>query len=147
MKRTKQCWSDMKQRCYNQKAQQYKNYGARGIEVCPRWLESFDNFLEDMGEKPEGMSIDRINVNGNYEPSNCRWATNKVQQTNKRTCRIIEFNGVSMTKRDWANHLGMHEATITTRLNAGWPVEMILTTKRFRFGNTKAVTAMGEKHE
>ena len=84
------CWSDMKQRCYNQKNKHYKDYGGRGIKVCDRWLESFLFFLEDMGERPSGMSLDRINNNGNYEPLNCRWATNKEQVNNRRNTKSVE---------------------------------------------------------
>jgi hypothetical protein len=75
----------LKQRCYNKNRKNYFNYGGRGIKVCDRWLNSFINFLEDMGPKPNNKySIDRIDVNGNYEPSNCRWSTQKEQQNNKR---------------------------------------------------------------
>ena len=77
-------WADMKTRCYNTKDKYYKDYGGRGIKVCDRWIKSFPNFLQDMGERPTGYSIDRINNDGNYEPSNCRWATNKEQQNNQR---------------------------------------------------------------
>ena len=74
----------MKMRCYNEKSSGYKYYGGRGIQICDRWLESYENFLADMGERPEGLSIDRIENDGNYEPSNCRWATVLEQNRNKR---------------------------------------------------------------
>lgn len=78
-------WCSMKQRCYNPNVERYICYGGRGIKVCDRWLNSFQNFLEDMGRRPDnGYSIDRINVDGDYEPSNCRWATASEQQQNKR---------------------------------------------------------------
>ena len=77
-------WKSMKSRCTNPKATGYKNYGERGIKICDRWLNSFEDFLTDMGKRPEGYSLDRINPNGNYEVSNCRWATTQEQSNNKR---------------------------------------------------------------
>jgi hypothetical protein len=78
-------WYSMKYRCNNTNSKDYPDYGGRGITICDRWLESFDNFYKDMGEKPTAKhSLDRINVNGNYEPSNCRWATIAEQSNNKR---------------------------------------------------------------
>lgn len=85
-----QTWTNMKQRCYNTNIRNYKHYGGRGIKVCDRWLESFLNFLEDMGERPSGMSLDRINNDGNYEPSNCRWATNEQQNKNRRNIKSVK---------------------------------------------------------
>ena len=93
------CWSDMRQRCNNQNSQAFKDYGARGIQVCERW-SSFSSFYEDMGQRPSSKhSIDRIDVNGNYEPSNCRWADRTVQARNMRRSSA-EDAGVRYNKRD-----------------------------------------------
>lgn len=86
--RTYVTWCNMKCRCNNPNTLYYKNYGGRGIKVCERWNKSFKNFLEDMGERPLGTTIDRIDVNGNYEPSNCKWSTPKEQINNRRKYEI-----------------------------------------------------------
>lgn len=91
-------WQDMRQRCNNPKCKAFKDYGARGIKICDRW-GLFENFLLDLGERPHGMSLDRKQVNGNYEPSNCRWATTTDQNRNLRTHQRINI-GVSFNKRD-----------------------------------------------
>lgn len=80
-------YHSMKKRCYNKNSKDYKHYGDRGITVCDRWLESFWNFVEDMGERPFKHSLDRINNNGNYEPSNCKWSTQEQQVGNSRKCK------------------------------------------------------------
>lgn len=105
-------WQSMKNRCYDKTRVSYKYYGGRGITVCDRWINSFDSFLKDMGNRPNGTSLDRINVNGNYEPSNCRWATNKEQMCNTRSVVIYERNGISKTQKEWAKHFGVARTTI-----------------------------------
>jgi hypothetical protein len=119
-------WSRIKARCMNKNHPDYYLYGARGIKVCDRW-DAFENFLLDMGSRPENTSIDRIDVNGNYEPSNCRWADLKVQSRNKRTNRFYELNGLKMCMADWAKHLGISFATLDERLKK-WSLEKSLTT-------------------
>ncbi len=111
-------WQKMKSRCENKADRGYQNYGGRGIVVCERW-QSFAMFLEDMGERPAGMSIDRIDVNGNYEPRNCKWATRFEQARNKRTNRILTVNGVSRIITDWACIGGISVNGILARLSKG----------------------------
>lgn len=128
-RRTYQCWQDMKGRCYNVKAQQYKNYGARGIKVCDRWLTSFENFVADMGYKPDGLTLDRIDNDASYSPENCRWATKKEQRRNQRTCHFLEFEGRRLLLREWAEEKGINELTLSYRLlRLGWSVEKALST-------------------
>ena len=102
-------WYNMKTRCYNPKATRFKHHGGRGITVCERWLNSFENFLEDMGKKPTIYhTLDRFPDNdGNYSPDNCRWATQSQQQGNKSSNRWIEYNGTRMILEDWTRHLGL----------------------------------------
>lgn len=84
-------WSHMKGRCYTPTDAKFQHYGGRGITVCERWLNSFENFLSDMGERPPGLTLDRIDTNGNYEPGNCRWATPLVQSRNRRFCKAAGY--------------------------------------------------------
>lgn len=102
-------WRSMKDRCTNPKYEYYSNYGGRGISVCERWDKSFANFLDDMGRRPiEKESLDRYpDVNGNYEPGNCRWATSKEQAGNKTNNKWIEYNGKKMIQADWARELNI----------------------------------------
>jgi len=114
-------WIGMRKRCEVTTDPAYGNYGGRGIAVCERWL-TFTNFLADMGDRPDGMSIDRIDNDGPYEPGNCRWATMAQQANNKRSNRRITFDGVTRTMTEWAHHYGVNLQTFRTRLNRGVPL-------------------------
>lgn len=121
-------WQGMLQRCFNPKKANYSNYGGRGIKVCARWKNSFENFMTDMGEPRSDQSLDRINNNGNYTPKNCRWATNKTQSNNRRSNRQIEFAGEALSVSEWSGKTGISSAVLHNRLRAGWSVERALTT-------------------
>lgn len=111
-------WCQIKQRCYDTNHISYHNYGGRGIKVCDRWAHSFENFLEDMGEKPSSKhSIDRIDNNADYSPENCRWATKKVQLRNKRNNRLMTFNGQTKTLVEWSEETGIHPQLIRQRID------------------------------
>lgn len=121
-------WSHMIGRCENPTDHKFPIYGGRGITIAPRWRESFEAFLEDMGPRPSSRhSIDRIDVNGNYEPTNCRWATTKEQGRNTRTNRPLTFNGETRLIVEWAEVLGVTPSLITWRVNHGWTVERALS--------------------
>lgn len=120
-------WRGMKGRCLNPKASQYPYYGGRGITICQRWLDSFEAFLADMGTRPPGMTLDRILVDGNYEPGNCRWATPTEQVTNSGTALRLTHNGITDTAAGWGRRLGMRPGFIRGRLFHGWSVERALT--------------------
>ncbi|MFT9091570.1 MAG: hypothetical protein ABF479_11300 [Gluconacetobacter sp.] len=104
-KPTYRSWTNMRQRCLNPNLAMYDRYGGRGIKVTDRWND-FSLFLEDMGRRPDNHSIDRIDVNGDYEPSNCRWADAKTQNNNSRNSIYIEYNDISMSLYDWSLKLG-----------------------------------------
>jgi hypothetical protein len=128
------CWLAIHSRCSNQNQKSWKHYGGRGISVCERW-SSFENFLLDMGDRPVGCSIDRINNDGNYEPGNCRWATRKTQNDNKRTVHKITFNGKTLNKRDWAKEIGGNPDIIYIRLKRGWSAEKAVSTPAGQLGS------------
>lgn len=114
-------WAGMKQRCYNKKSSNYYIYGARGIIICDAWKKSFVNFAEWAlsNNYKDGLSIDRIDVNGNYEPSNCRWATNEQQSNNKRSSIIVEYNGENLTIAELSTVLGISYTTAHSRYKRG----------------------------
>lgn len=105
-------WIDINQRCYNPNDKSYRNYGGRGIGVCDKWRYSFAAFLEDMGERPEGMTIDRIDNDGDYTPENCRWATRLTQASNRR----ISPKYQGMGHREWAEHFNVNVGTFRSRV-------------------------------
>ena len=108
-------WDSMKQRCINPNDTTYKNYGGRGISVCDRWLK-FENFYADMGERPKGMSIERIDNNGNYCPENCCYATQKEQMRNTRRTVTVKYQGKEQCMAAWAEELGINQGTLWYRL-------------------------------
>jgi hypothetical protein len=119
-------WQGMLARCYNLHNKSYKDYGGRGIKVCDRW-HSFENFYEDMGDCPEGLSLDRKDNDGDYTPENCRWATNLEQANNKRSNAWYESNGNRKTLAQWARYLDIKPNTLWMRLNEyAWSEERAL---------------------
>lgn len=118
-------WCSMKTRCNTPGASGYAKYGAKGINVCDRWQNSFEAFFEDMGVRPSDKhSIDRINPLGNYEPTNCRWATLLEQANNKTSNRVIELNGISMTLAQWSRKSGVDSDVISLRITKhGWDIQ------------------------
>lgn len=120
-------WAAMKQRCYYEKHVEYPRYGARGITVCEAW-QTFDGFFKDMGVRPDGMTIDRRDSSGNYEPGNCCWASVSAQANNKRNNHVIEWQGKSQSLSQWAVELGFKNSGILSkRLNRGWTIEQAMT--------------------
>ena len=121
-------WRAMLDRCENKTYREYPDYGGRGIKICERWHD-FNNFYADMGKRPQNTTLDRIDNNGNYEPSNCRWANAKTQANNRRSNSLITFNGKTQTLQQWADETGIYENTISMRINHyGWSIEKALTT-------------------
>ncbi len=121
-------WRAMISRCHNPKSISYKNYGARGIIVCDAWRNSFEAFVNDMGQIPDGMTIDRIDGNGNYEPGNCKWSSQNDQSNNRRNNYLITAFGQTLTLTQWANKIGISWGVIRQRLERnGWSVEDALT--------------------
>jgi len=121
------CWCTMMQRCYNPNSTGYKYWGGRGIRVCERW-HSFENFYEDMGDCPSGMTLDRKDNDVDYCKENCRWATDEEQANNKSSNVWYEHDGLRKTISQWARHLGIRVGTLGMRLTSGWSVERALTT-------------------
>lgn len=127
---TYKAWNAMKQRCTNPKNASYKNYGARGVTYDPRW-EQFENFLADMGEKPGSKreySLDRIDNNKGYYKDNCRWATIREQNRNRRVNKLIIYNNEYKTLVEWSEELDIPYKTLESRIRLGWTIEKAFTT-------------------
>lgn len=118
----------MKKRCTYRGSKDYPLYGGRGVRVCDRWLHDFNNFLTDMGERPDGTTLDRIDPDGDYDPCNCRWATYKEQSLNKRNTAKCTVEGVTKTLQEWELISGIRWETIKERLKRGWkPYDAVFT--------------------
>lgn len=123
-------WANMIDRCNNPQSNNYKNYGRKGVIVCKEWIECFDNFIEDMGFRPTAHhSIDRIDVTGNYEPSNCKWSTKKEQSRNRRNSRYIYIDGKKLQVDDYCEMYNLPKHAIKNRVRRGWSNDRIINTK------------------
>lgn len=121
-------WSDMKSRCSNPKHKAFANYGGRGITVCDRW-STFPAFAADMGERPEGGMLDRIDNDGPYSPENCRWTDRKMQNSNRRNCIYVDHGGEQVTVKEYCRRAGITYRAVMKRIrDRNWPVEKALTT-------------------
>ena len=123
-------WRSMRGRCLNPKNPSWPNYGGRGISVCDRWSD-YDLFVSDMGECPDGLTLERIDVDGNYEPNNCKWVTVREQLNNQRRNRLITCNGKTQTLSYWAEERGISQDALHKRLKR-MPVERALTSGKLK---------------
>lgn len=123
--RAYRAWASMRNRCTNPKVHNYSRYGGRGISICDQWKD-FRTFLSDMGQPPPGLSLDRIDLDGNYSPENCRWATASEQAANRHTTRFVVFDGETMPMGRASKLLGLGKLAVSKRLNRGWSIERAL---------------------
>ena len=134
----------MKQRCYNSKETHWRHYGGRGITVCARWRNSFEAFIDDMGRRPTPKhTLERLDVNGDYRPTNCVWATHTQQMRNRTDSVRWTFAGRTMTMAAWAEALGIPENRLACRKRAGWPIERILSEPANTRPNVRRLTIDG----
>lgn len=143
-------WIDMKQRCLNPNEPNYKHYGARGVKVCQRWQNKFENFLEDMGRRPgPKMQIDRIDVNGDYCPENCRWVTSKENTRNQTNNRFFTINGERKCLAEWCEIYNKTYCCVEARLSRGWDIVRALSTpiNENIWKNRRRLTIFGVKEE
>lgn len=119
-------WKGMRNRCTNQNEPQFADYGGRGITICERW-GSFESFLADMGERPDGMMLDREDNDGNYEPANCRWTTRTEQNRNRRSIKHVDFRGEIVCAAEAARRIGVTKDALYYRIRRGWTGERLLS--------------------
>lgn len=138
-------WTAMRDRCRNPNNGSYHNYGGRGIRVCDRW-DSFSNFVADMGVRPKGFDIDRIDNDGDYSPENCRWVKRSDNLRNTRITRKLTHQGKTQPLRVWAEEYGLSYSTLKNRIDRGWDAETALTSGRYVYGRRNRVADdQGEK--
>lgn len=125
----------MIQRCYNPNNPKYPRYGGRGITVCDRWMgdNGLSNFIEDMGQPPAGLSLDRIDNDGNYEPTNCKWSTSSEQSNNTHWANKVTYKGRTQTLSQWAKELGVRRQSLYGRIKDGWSIERAFETPLNKF--------------
>lgn len=135
-------WKQMKRRCNSPKAATFYRYGGRGIRVCERWL-TFANFLADMGARPDGTTLDRMDNDGNYEPANCRWVSRKENSRNRSDSHRLTLNGETKTVAEWVESTGFSLATLQGRIREGWSDERILTEPARERASNRVLTIGG----
>ena len=135
LRRTWMCWKGILSRCNNPNTRIYQHYGGRGITICDRW-NNFQVFLSDMGLKPHGYTIGRIDNNAGYHKENCRWETMSEQANNRRSSRLLTIQGRTQSLMSWCAEYGIDRNTVTKRLKLGWPADLAITTPT-RTRNTK----------
>lgn len=128
-KQTYISWRGMRNRCRLKNVWNYASYGGAGLSYEPSW-ESFDNFLLDMGERPDGMTLDRIDNSKGYYKDNCRWATPAQQQANRSNCMMLTYEGITQTSAEWSRQLGLAKGAVWNRIKLGWTVERAVTTRK-----------------
>lgn len=119
-------WASMKNRCLCETSESYPDWGGRGVKIHKPWINSFEQFFADMGPRPKGTTLDRIDNNGDYAPGNCRWATPKQQSNNQRSTRNFTVDGLRKTVTEWAFYLGVTRDTVNSRLKKGQTMESIV---------------------
>lgn len=138
-------WQNMITRCENPRDHHYKNYGARGISVCSLWRHDFWSFINDMGPRPDGCSLDRLNNDGDYEPNNCRWALPSEQARNKQSARYVEIDGKRVHVAELSAQTGIDPKTLYSRNKKGWPIDNLLNPEP-QWNNSESVKKAVQAH-